>query len=126
MVERLSRIPIRLIVEGFGEAEGVLVKVYAPLTVEAILRSLPIEGRAYPLKGGVYFQVPIKRGLEKPRGEVKAGAIAYWPMSMALCIFYQDTRPYSPVSVVGEVSKNLQLFTKIRRGTKVRVEKLET
>ena len=42
----VSRVPIRLVIEGIGEAEGELVRIRSPRTVDAIVRGLPIEGRA--------------------------------------------------------------------------------
>lgn len=119
----LSRIPIKIIVEATGEAEAELIRFYAPRTVEAILRKLPIEGRAALWKGEVYFEVPVKMGAEKSTSTVEAGTLAYWPLGSALCVFYGETQPYSPVSKVGKVTTNLELFRSVKSGTKIRVEK---
>ena len=119
----LSRFPIKILVEGLGEARGELVRFYAPRTVEAILRKLPIEGRAAVWKEEVYFEIPVKIGGEKSKPTVERGAVAYWPMGSALCIFYGETQPYSPVNVVGRITENLDLFKEVKSGTKIRVEK---
>ena len=119
------RVPIRIVVEGVGEAEGVLVRIYSPLTVGEIVKKLPLEGVAAVWDGEVYFQIPVERGEERAKGEVKVGTIAYWPMGKALCIFYGRTKPYSPVNVVGEVTKNLDMFKRVRDGMKVRVERVQ-
>jgi hypothetical protein len=55
---------------------------------------------------------------------VERGTIAFWPMGSALCIFYGQSQPYSPVNVLGYVTKNLELFSKVKSGAKIRVEKL--
>jgi hypothetical protein len=91
--------------------------------VEAIMRKLPIEGRAALWKEEVYFEIPVKMGNEKAKSTVEKGAIAFWPMGNALCIFFGDTQPYSPVNIVGNVTKNLELFGQVKSGTKIRVEK---
>ncbi|MQY62189.1 hypothetical protein GH146_02730, partial [archaeon] len=42
----VSRIPIRLVIDGIGKAEGEIVRIRSPRTADAILRNLPIEGMA--------------------------------------------------------------------------------
>jgi len=120
----VSRFPIRITIEGVGEAEGELIRFSAPRTVDAILRRLPIEGRAALWKEEVYFETPVKVGEEKAKPTVERGTIAYWPMGNALCIFYGESQPYSPVNIVGKVTKNLELFGRVKSGAKIRVEKV--
>ena len=125
MSERsVSRTPIRIVAEGLGEAEGELIRYMAPRTVEAILRSLPLEGRAALWKEEVYFEIPVKIGGEKPAKTVKKGTLAYWPMGNDVCIFYGETQPYSPVNVIGLLTKNLDLFRKVKSGMRIKIEKL--
>ena len=123
-MSELSRIPVKFVLEGTGEAEGVLTKISAPLTVEALLKALPLEGRAYPCTGGIYFGVGLRRGEEKSRRRVKAGMVAYWPMSDSVCIFQNDASSYSPVNIIGNITKNLELLKKLGSGAKVRIERL--
>jgi len=119
----ISRIKIKFIIEGLGEAEGELVRFLAPRTIDTLVRKLPIEGRAALWKEEVYFETPIKMGEEKAKSTVEKGTIAFWPMGSAICIFYGESQPYSPVSILGEVTKNLELFGRVKSGTKIRVEK---
>jgi len=119
----VSRTPIKFIIEQLGEAEGELIRHLAPRTVEAITRKLPFEGRAALWKEEVYFEIPVKMGEEKAKPKVERGTIAYWPMGSALCVFYGESQPYSPVSIVGRVTENLELFARVKSGTKIRVEK---
>lgn len=119
----ISRIKIKFIIEGLGEAEGELVRFLAPRTIDTLVRKLPIEGRAALWKEEVYFETPIKMGEEKAKATVEKGTIAFWPMGSAICIFYGESQPYSPVSILGEVTKNLELFGRVKSGTKIRVEK---
>jgi len=119
----ISRIKIKFIIEGLGEAEGELVRFLAPRTVDTLVRKLPVEGRAALWKEEVYFETPIKMGEEKAKGTVEKGTIAFWPMGSAICIFFGESQPYSPVSILGEVTKNLELFGRVKSGTKIRVEK---
>jgi hypothetical protein len=119
----ISHIKIKFIIEGLGEAEGELVRFLAPRTVDTLVRKLPVEGRAALWKEEVYFETPIKMGEEKAKGTVEKGTIAFWPMGSAICIFFGESQPYSPVSILGEVTKNLELFSRVKSGTKIRVEK---
>ena len=120
----VSRIPIKFTIEEIGEAEGELVRHLAPRTVDAIAKRLPIEGRAALWREEVYFQIPVKLGKEKAEPTVEKGAVAYWPMGNALCIFHGGSQPYSPVNLVGQVTKNLELFERVKSGTKIMVEKI--
>ncbi|MCJ7469955.1 cyclophilin-like fold protein [Candidatus Bathyarchaeota archaeon] len=120
----VSRVRIKLIIEGLGEAEAELVRFLAPRTIDMIIRKLPVEGRAALWKEEVYFETPIKMGEEKAKATVENGTIAFWPMGSAICIFYGVTQPYSPVNILGKITKNLELFKQVKSGTKIRVEQL--
>jgi len=120
----ISRVKVKFIIEGVGEAEGELVRFLAPRTVDMIVRKLPIEGRAALYKEEIYFETPIKMGEEKAKSTVEKGTIAFWPMGSAICIFYGQSQPYSPVSNLGKITKNLELFSQVKSGTKVRMELL--
>jgi hypothetical protein len=120
----ISRIKIKFIIEELGETEGELVRFLAPRTIDALVRKFPIEGRAALWKEEVYFETPIKMGEEKAKDTVERGVIAFWPMGSAICVFYGESQPYSPVNVLGKITKNLELFKQVKSGTKIRVELL--
>ena len=120
----ISRVKVKFIIEGSGEAQGELVRFLAPRTIDMIVRKLPIEGRAAIWKEEIYFETPIKMGEEKAKGTVEKGTIAFWPMGSAICIFYGESQPYSPVNILGKITDNLELFKQVKSGTKVRVELL--
>lgn len=120
----VSLYEIRLIAEGYGEAKGELIRFHSPMTVDALAKALPFEGRAAKWKEEVYFEIPVKLGSEKAKNRIEIGMIAYWPMGSALCIFYGPTQPYSPVNVVGKITSNLEMLRELKSGTKIRVEKV--
>jgi hypothetical protein len=122
--EDISRVRIKFILEKLGEAEGELVRFKAPRTVDMIVHRLPIAGRIALYKEEVYFEIPIKMGEEKAKPTVETGTIAFWPMSSALCVFYGKSQPYSPVSILGKITKNLDLFKEAKSGTTIKVELL--
>ena len=122
--EDVSRIKIRFRIEGLGEAEGEFVRFLAPRNVDTLVRKLPIEGRAAIWKEEVYFEIPVKMGEEKAKPTVETGTIAFWPMVSAICVFYGQSQPYSPVSILGKITKNLELFKQVKSGTTIKVEQL--
>ncbi|MCW4001282.1 MAG: cyclophilin-like fold protein [Candidatus Bathyarchaeota archaeon] len=122
--EDVSRIKIKFILEGLGEAEGELVRFLAPRTIDTIVRKLPIEGRVAFYKEEIYFETPLKMGEEKAKANVEAGTIAFWPMGSAICVFYGKSQPYSPVSILGKVTSNLDLFKQVKSGSTIKVQLL--
>jgi hypothetical protein len=119
----VSRVPIKFVIEGVGNAEGELIRITSPRTTDAIVRALPLEGLAALWQEEVYFDIPVKMGNEKSKPTVEKGTLAYWPMGAAFCIFYGETQPYSPVNIIGKVTKNLEFFAKVKRGTKIVIDK---
>ncbi|MFA9437618.1 MAG: cyclophilin-like fold protein [Candidatus Bathyarchaeota archaeon] len=124
MSDQLSRIPIKITVVEKGEATGFLNRLTAPLTVGAVAQRLPINSRTSPAMGHVSILVNLQRGVEKPVTEVKAGTIAYWPRSDALTIYPKDTKPYGPVNKIGEIEENLEIFDRLRSGSRIIIEKI--
>jgi hypothetical protein len=118
----ISHIKIKFLIEGLGEAEGELVRFLAPRTIDTIVRKLPIEGRAALYKEEVYFEIPIKMGEEKAKSTVEEGTIAFWPMDGALCVFFGKSQPYSPVSILGKVTSNLEIFRQVKSGLTIKVQ----
>lgn len=123
MARSVSRIPVRFVLEDGRQAAGELVRFQAPKTTDALLRKLPIEGRIARWKEEVYFEAGITMGLEKPKSKVETGTIAFWPMGSAVCIFYGNTQPYSPVNIIGHVEIGIGIFKDAAAGTKIRLER---
>ena len=120
--EDISRVKVKFVIEALGEAEGELVRFLAPRTVDTIVRKLPVEGRAALWKEEVYFEIPVKIGEEKAKPTVETGTIAFWPMGSALCVFFGESQPYSPVNILGKITKNLELFKQVKSGATIKVE----
>ena len=122
--DELSKVPIKITVVDKGEAFGYLNRLTAPLTVEVILQMLPINSRTSPAMGHVSVLLGIKRGTEKSVDKVKAGTIAYWPRSDALTVYPKDIKPYSPVNKIGEIEDNLDLFNRLRSGSRIIIDRV--
>jgi hypothetical protein len=111
-------------IEGIGEAKAELIRIKSPLTAESIWRAVPLSGKASVwMNAEVYFPAGIKRGLEKATRKVEEGDIAYWPLGDAICVFYGKIEPYSDVNVIGRVVDDLKVFSRVKLGTKIILDK---
>ncbi len=123
MASSVSRVPVRFVFEDGRHAEAELIRFYAPRTTDALLRRLPIEGRVARWKEEIYFEAGLTMGLEKAKSKVTTGTVAFWPIGSAVCVFYGNTQPYSPVNVIGIVKKGTEIFREVATGSKIRLEK---
>lgn len=98
----------------------------------ALWRRLPVEAKASTWGHEIYFPVPLELASSKDdRDVVGMGDIAYWPPGSALCIFFgktpasrgEEIRAASPVTVLGRVEGDPQLFNAVEEGQVVRLER---
>jgi len=74
-------------------------------------------------KEEVYFETRVKVGPEKEKTRVESGTIAYWPLGSAVCIFYGNSQPYGAVNVIGRIIEGLDLFGKVKQGSRITLER---
>ena len=102
-------------------------------TADLIWGCLPVEARANTWGDEVYFDVPVKTGLENAVEVVDVGDLGYWPQGSAFCIFFGPTpmsrggeiRPASAVNIVGKVSGDATIFRAVSDGQAIRLSKAE-
>jgi hypothetical protein len=101
-------------------------------TAKEIWEALPIEGRANIWGDEIYFEIPVTMGQESDaRAGVEVGELGYWPVGRAFCIFFGPTpmstderpRAASPVNILGRVLGDATLFTSVKSGESVRIER---
>lgn len=111
------------------EAEAELENTH---TAKAIYKSLPLDGAANRWGDEIYFVVPLKIDEEKNATEVvEEGDIAYWHEGNCFCIFWGSTpaskgseiRAASKVNVFGKINGSAKVFSKVKEGDLVVVEK---
>ena len=119
----ISRPKVVFSIEGIGDASGEFYRFAAPRTADAILKRLPVQGRAALYGEEVYFQIPVKAPGEKPLSVMEVGTIGYWPMGDAVCVFFGPTKPYSPVTLLGRITDGLELFRRVKQGALISVRK---
>jgi hypothetical protein len=96
----------------------------------AIAAKLPITAKAETWGDEIYFGLGFTAPSDSPQDSVALGALGYWPPGQAFCIFFGPTpmsrgdeiRPASAVTVVGRVTGDPRVFTRVRAGTGVTIE----
>jgi hypothetical protein len=103
-------------------------------TARKVWQALPIEAKASTWGDEIYFEIPVVVEQEpEARADVEVGALAYWPVGHAFCIFFGPTpaskgkapRAYSPVNLIGRVVGDATKFRKVRDGETVRIVRAE-
>jgi uncharacterized protein len=100
-------------------------------TAGAIWDALPIEAKGQTWGDEIYFDIGLSARAEKAREVVDVGDLAYWPPGQAFCIFFGPTpasrgdecRAASAVNVVGKIVGDARVFTKVRSGSRVTIER---
>ena len=102
-------------------------------TAKAIYGALPIEGAANRWGDEIYFVIPVNLEAEADANiVVEAGDVAYWPEGACFCIFFGRTpaskgneiRAASKVNVFGKIKEDAKIFSKVRDGDLIIVEKV--
>jgi hypothetical protein len=98
-------------------------------TAKLIWQALPIEASVNTWGDEIYFEIPVKAGLENGVETVQVGDLGYWPTGSAFCIFFGPTpiskgneiRPASAVNIVGAVIGDAKNFRRVFDGERVRL-----
>ncbi len=115
-----SRIPVIVSIEGLGELEAEFVRFFAPMTVDELVRKMPIEGFLASWDNAVYIVTEISRGAEKPTQKLKKGDIFYWPPGRVLGIAVEEHTPRVQTVKVGRLISGFELLQQARQGSRMR------
>ena len=124
---------IRICSKAIGEVTAELYVERSPKTVEAIRSVLPIKARANTWGDEIYFSIGVTVKPENAQEVVEKGELAYWPPGKAFCIFFgptpasrgDESRAASSVNVFGRVLGDPAVFTQVRHGDEIIIEKAE-
>jgi len=113
----VSRVECKVTVRGKGEFVVELYKHLAPITVNAIVRALPMSSRVtvYP-RAMVCVLTGIKTGVEKHRFEFSKGEIAFLAANGSICFFTANVKSASPLNPVGKLQGNHQVLDRLTAG----------
>ena len=104
-------------------------------STKQLLKALPATSRAQTWGEEVYFELPVKAGLETDaRQVVEAGAVCFWVDGSALALPYGRTpvsqgdecRLVTACNVLGQVVGDPRELRKVKAGEPIRVEAVET
>ena len=113
----VSRVECRVSVRGKGEFRIELYKHLAPVTVNAIVRALPMSSRVtvYP-RAMVCVLTGIRTGVEKQRHEFSKGEIAFLAANGSICFFTANVKSASPLNPVGKLQGSTDLLGRLTAG----------
>ncbi|MEM0349917.1 MAG: cyclophilin-like family protein [Candidatus Caldarchaeum sp.] len=116
-----ARIPIVVQVEGLEKVEGELHRFAAPLTVDEVVKRLPLEGFIARWQNAVYIITEIRRGVEKSVNKLEKGDIFYWSPERAIGISLSQYAAPSQTIKIGSVGEGAQEIAKARVGAMMRI-----
>ena len=93
-----------------------LFRHLAPLTVNALLRTLPFDSRVTLQSAMVCLFTQLRVGVEKPRTQFARGDVAFLPSGGLICVFLGDAKSDRPLNPLGKVEKGIESFDAIRPG----------
>ncbi len=122
----VSRVDCVATVRGKGDARISLFRHLAPLTLNALLRSFPLDSRVNVQPGMVCLFADLRVGVEKPRTSFSRGEAAFLPSAGLICVFLRDASSDRPLNPLGKVEDGMALFESVRAGEVVRLSLKKT
>lgn len=113
---------------GIGTLKGELLRVFAPLSTDAIVNKLPIilRGR-FNFGSKTYWTLPgieiYKGNNSKSVKSVKKGDIIYNPKSDELLIILENIEMPNKVNKIGRVLENLGILLNAQNGLNTKISK---
>jgi uncharacterized protein len=117
----VSKIECVASIGGKGRARLSLFRHLAPLTVNAVVRTLPFDSRVSVQAAMVCLFTDLRVGVEKPRLQFARGDVAFLPSGALFCVFLGDVRSDRPLNPLGKVEEGLEAFEAVRPGDVVRM-----
>lgn len=119
---------IKIDLFGIGTINGEMIRIFAPLSADAIINKLPIilRGR-FGFGSKIYWTLPgveIYKGTNsKSKKNVAKGDIVYNPQSDELIFILENTELQTKVNRIGKVTENLEFFLQAKNGLNTKISK---
>ncbi|QQG49036.1 MAG: hypothetical protein HY247_01605 [archaeon] len=121
----VSKVECLVKVRGGAEARISLYRHLAPLTVNALLRALPLYGRTSIQPAMVCIFTDLRVGVEKPRTKFAKGDVALLASGGLVCVFLGDAASERPLNPVGKVEAGIEVFERLRLGDSLQISQAE-
>ena len=108
-----------------------LAELFSTSAAQAILKTLPFNGKVNTWGEEIYFGIPLEFEMEKGQTMVNPGDLGYWPPGKAFCVFFGPTpisntdeiRPASAVEVFGRLIGDPAVFKTVEDGEPIVIER---
>jgi hypothetical protein len=117
----VSKVGCTVSVGGRGEGTLTLFRHLAPLTVNSVLRTLPLASRVSLQPAMVCLFTQLRVGVEKPRNRFSRGDVAFLASAGLICVFLGDASSDRPLNPIGKVESGIESFDGVRPGDVVRI-----
>jgi uncharacterized protein len=119
----VSRFKLAIEIANKGSTSAELVRHLAPLTCNAILKSLPLQDRVHRYADKfVYIETGLVIGMEKQRTQFRRGDLAYLTSNGSICVFVQDAA-VQPMNPIGKITDNIDIIESSQPGDVMIVKK---
>ncbi len=121
----VSKINCRAELKGKGSFDLALYRHLAPMTVNAVIRVLPLVSRVTIFPRTVCILTTIRTGVEKRRFEFTKGDVAFLAANGLLCFMLGNTKSDRPLNPVGKVERGIELLEKAGPGDVVEIRLIQ-
>jgi hypothetical protein len=112
----VSRVGFTAAVRGRGEAKLAMFRHLSPLTLNALMRDVPIHSRVNAQPGMVCLFTNLRVGVEKGRTNFQKGEIAFHAAANLVCIFTKAVKSDRPLNPLGKVEAGIDLLENLKSG----------
>lgn len=120
----VSRSKVTIEIAGKGSAQAELVRHLAPLTCNAVIKSLPLQDRVHRYGDKfVYIETGLVIGAEKQKTQFKKGDVAFMVSNGSICVFLQDAS-VQPMNMLGRMVENIDVVGSSQPGDIMAVKKV--
>ncbi len=125
MPSSVSKVIIRISLQGKGEADAEVFRHLSPVTLGELLRNLPLQSRVSRyLDQFIYVTSNVVAGVEKARSSFKRGDVAFLAANGGVCFFLKDSIVARPMNPLGRMLSGIDLLERAEAGDVIRLESI--
>lgn len=119
----VSKLSIIIDVYGKGRAKGEVFRHLAPITLNSLLRKVPLHGRVIRFKDQfIYIISGAVAGVEKARKSFQKGEIGFLSSNGALFFFFENCEVAVPINPLGKIISGLDVLMEAGAGDVITVD----